>query len=82
MLDLVRDAGSRLVELGSIWWRCFYSVTLTLLGIAGPVLIPQGLETLRLVTQPGWNFPLFLGSVAAWSLAAWYSARLTLGYPG
>lgn len=79
MLELVRDAGERLLELGSIVWRCIYSVSLTLLGAIGLVFVPQGLETLRLVSQPGWNFPLFLLSVAAWSLAAWYSARLTLG---
>ncbi|QYF93928.1 hypothetical protein KY495_01415 [Massilia sp. PAMC28688] len=79
MLDLVRNAGDRSLELGSILWRCIYSVSFTLLGAIGLVFVPQGLETLRLVSQPGWNFPLFLFSVATWSLAAWYSARLTLG---
>lgn len=79
MLGLVRSAGERLKELGSLLWRCMYSVTVTLLGAIGLVFVPQGLESLRLVSQPGWNFPLFSLSVAAWSLAAWYSARLTLG---
>ncbi|SHH12651.1 hypothetical protein [Massilia sp. CF038] len=79
MLDLLRDLGERVKEVGSLLWRCFYSVTLTLLGVAGLVFVPQGAECLRLVSQPGWNFPLFLCSVAAWSMAAWYSARLTLG---
>ncbi len=79
MLQLVRESGERLKEIGSLLWRCFYSVTLTLLGVAGLVFVPQGAECLRLVSQPGWNFPLFLFSMATWSLSAWYSARLTLG---
>ncbi|HEY0062741.1 MAG TPA: hypothetical protein VGC21_11510 [Telluria sp.] len=79
MLDLLRRLGERFTEVGSLLWRCFYSVTLTVLGVAGLVFVPQGAECLRLVSQPGWNFPLFLVSVAAWSMAAWYSARLTLG---
>lgn len=79
MLKLMRQLGDRFKEVGSVLWRCFYSVTLTLLGVAGLGFVPQGAECLRLVSQPGWNFPLFLFSVAAWSMAAWYSARLTLG---
>jgi hypothetical protein len=79
MLAFMRSLGERVKELGSLLWRCFYSVTLTLLGVAGLVWVPQGAECLRLVSQPGWNFPLFLFSMATWSLAAWYSARLTLG---
>ena len=79
MLQLVREIGERLKEIGSLLWRCFYSVTLTLLGAIGLVAVPQGAECLRLVSQPGWNFPLFLFSVATWSLSAWYSSRLTLG---
>ena len=79
MLQLVREIGDRLKEIGSLLWRCFYSVTLTVLGAIGLVGVPQGAECLRLVSQPGWNFPLFLFSVATWSLSAWYSARLTLG---
>jgi hypothetical protein len=79
MLELVRRLGDRCKEIGSLLWRCFYSVTLTLLGVSGLVFVPQGAECLRLASQPGWNFPLFLFSVAAWSMAAWYSARLTLG---
>ncbi len=79
MLYMVREIGERLKEIGSLLWRCFYSVTLTLLGAAGLVFVPQGTECLRLVSQPGWNFPLFLFSMATWSLSAWYSARLTLG---
>ncbi len=79
MLQFLRGLGERLKEIGSLLWRCFYSVTLTLLGVVGLVWVPQGAECLRLVSQPGWNFPLFLFSVATWSLAAWYSARLTLG---
>ena len=73
MLQLVREIGERLKEIGSLLWRCFYSVTLTLLGAIGLVAVPQGAECLRLVSQPGWNFPLFLFSVATWSLSAWYS---------
>jgi hypothetical protein len=79
MLQFLRALGERLKETGSLLWRCFYSVTLTLLGVIGLVFVPQGAECLRLVSQPGWNFPLFLFSVATWSLSAWYSARLTLG---
>lgn len=79
MLDAVRNIGERFKEVGSVVWRCFYSLTLTLLGVIGLVFVPQGAECLRLVSQPGWNFSLFLFSVATWSLAAWYSARLTLG---
>lgn len=79
MLEWVRRLGDRCKEVGSVLWRCFYSVTLTLLGLAGLVFVPQGAECLRLVSQPGWNFPLFLVAVGAWSMAAWYSARLTLG---
>jgi predicted acylesterase/phospholipase RssA len=79
MFDLIRHTGERLKEIGSLLWRCIYSVGLTLLGAIGLVAVPQGAECLRLVAQPGWNFPLFLFSVATWSLAAWYSARLTLG---
>jgi hypothetical protein len=79
MLQLMRAVGERLKEIGSLVWRCFYSVTLTVMGTAGLVFVPQGAECLRLVSQPGWNFPLFLFSVATWSLSAWYSARLTLG---
>ena len=78
-MDALRQIGERLRETAAILWRCFYSVTLTILGAVGLAFIPQGVETLRLVAQPGWNFPLFLFSVATWSLAAWYSARLTLG---
>ncbi|MGZ8357716.1 MAG: hypothetical protein ACXWVF_13975 [Telluria sp.] len=79
MLRFVRAAGARLRETGSVYWRCFYSVSLTILCSVGLVFIPQGIESLRLVSQPGWNFPVFLLSVTVWSLAAWYSARLTLG---
>ncbi|HEY0488784.1 MAG TPA: hypothetical protein VGD30_04655 [Telluria sp.] len=79
MLNFVRAVGARLRETGSILWRCFYSVTLTILCSIGLAFIPQGIESLRLVSQAGWNFPVFVVSVAAWSLAAWYSARLTLG---
>ncbi len=79
MLSLIRESGERLKEIGSLLWRCFYSVSLTLLGAIGLVLVPQGAECLRLVSQPGWNFPLFLFSVLTWSLAAWYAARLTTG---
>jgi hypothetical protein len=79
MFRLIRECGERLKEIGSLLWRCFYSVTLTVLGVYGLVVVPQGAECLRLFSQPGWNFPLFLFSVATWSLAAWYSARLTLG---
>jgi hypothetical protein len=79
MLDLFRQLGVRLKEIGSLLWRCIYSVTLTLLGAIGLLVVPQGAETLRLLCQPGWNFPVFMFSVAAWSLAGWYSARLTLG---
>ena len=79
MLDMFRQSGERLKEIGSLLWRCIYSVSLTLLGAIGFIVVPQGAECLRLVAQPGWNFPLFLFSVATWSLAAWYSARLTLG---
>ncbi len=79
MLEWVRRLGDRGTEMGAVLWRCFYSVTLTLLGVVGLVWVPQGAECLRLVRQPGWNFPLFLFAVGAWSLAAWYSARLTLG---
>ena len=79
MLQFVRATGERLRETGSVLWRCFYSVTLTMLCSIGLAFIPQGIESLRLASQPGWNFPVFLVSVASWSLAAWYSARLTLG---
>ncbi|MES2900566.1 MAG: hypothetical protein V4723_12625 [Pseudomonadota bacterium] len=79
MLDAVRESGARLQELGSVLWRCFYSVSLTVLGVVGLAFVPQGKECLRLMSEPGWNFPLFLFSVTIWSLAAWYSARLTLG---
>lgn len=79
MLNPVRQFGERLKEIGSLLWRCIYSVSLTLLGAAGLVLVPQGAECLRLLSHPGWNFPLFLFAFATWSLAAWYSARLTLG---
>ena len=79
MLEVVRQSGERLKEIGSLLWRCVYSVSLTVLGAIGFIVVPQGAESLRLVSQPGWNFPLFLFSVATWSLAAWYSARLTLG---
>ena len=79
MLEMVRESGERLKEIGSLLWRCFYSVSLTVLGAIGLVFVPQGAETLRLVSQPGWNFPLFLFAVACWSLAAWYASRLTLG---
>ncbi len=79
MISIVRTIGDRLREAGSAWWRCFYSLTLTLLGAAGFAFVPQGIEFLRLTSQPGWNFPLFIVSVATWSLAAWYSARLNLG---
>ena len=84
MSAILRAIGDRLREAGSAWWRCFYSLTLTLLGAAGFAFVPQGIEFLRLTSQPGWNFPLFMASVATWSLAAWYSARLTLGrkFPG
>ena len=79
MWDTVRESGDRIKEIGSLLWRCFYSVSLTVLGVVGLAFVPQGTECLRLVSEPGWNFPLFLFSVATWSLAAWYSARLTLG---
>ena len=79
MLNPLRQFGERLKEIGSLLWRCIYSVSLTLLGAAGLVLVPQGAECLRLLSHPGWNFPLFLFAFATWSLAAWYSARLTLG---
>lgn len=79
LMYVLREIGERLRETAAILWRCFYSVTMTILGAVGLAFIPQGIETLRLVAQPGWNFPLFLFSVAAWSLAAWYSSRLTLG---
>jgi hypothetical protein len=79
MFELLRMTGERLKEIGSIIWRCFYSVGLTVVCSLGLVFVPQGSECLRLVSQPGWNFPLFLVAMATWSLAAWYSARLTLG---
>lgn len=79
MRNVLRELGERLKEIGSLLWRCFYSVTLTVLGAAGLALVPQGSECLRLVGEPGWNFPLFLFAATTWSLAAWYSARLTLG---
>ncbi len=79
MVEVLRESGERIKEIGSLLWRCFYSVSLTMLGVIGLVFVPQGGESLRLVSQPGWNFPLFLFSLATWSLAAWYSARLTLG---
>ena len=79
MLDLIRHLGDRLKEIGSLLWRCIYSVTLTRLGAIGLLVVPQGAESLRLLAQPGWNFPVFLFAVASWSLAGWYSARLTLG---
>ena len=79
MVGALRESGERVKEVGSLLWRCFYSVSLTLLGVIGLVFIPQGAESLRLVGQPGWNFPLFLVSLSTWSLAAWYSSRLTLG---
>ena len=79
MLELIRQSGERLKEIGSVLWRCIYSVSLTVLGAVGLVFVPQGAESLRLVSQPGWNFPLFLFAVACWSLAAWYASRLTLG---
>ena len=79
IMYILRQVGARVKETGAVYWRCFYSVTLTIAGALGLASVPQGLECLRLVSQPGWNFPLFLVSVAAWSLAAWYSARLTLG---
>lgn len=79
IVSYLRAAGAVLRETGSVYWRCFYSVSLTVLCSAGLGFIPQGMESLRLVSQPGWNFPVFLLSVAVWSLAAWYSARLTLG---
>ena len=78
-MNILRAIGERLKETGSIAWRCFYSLTFTLVGAVGMAAIPQGRECLRLVAQPGWNFSLFLFAVATWSLAAWYSARLTLG---
>ncbi|MES2321454.1 MAG: patatin-like phospholipase family protein [Pseudomonadota bacterium] len=79
MRYLLREIGERIKEIGSLLWRCFYSATLTVLGVAGLALVPQGTECLRLAGEPGWNFPLFLFAVATWSLAAWYSARLVLG---
>lgn len=79
MVNFLRILGARLRETGSVLWRCFYSVTLTVLCAVGLAFIPQGIESLRLVAQPGWNFPVFLLSVLCWSLAAWYSSRLTLG---
>ena len=33
MLQFMRGLGERLKEIGSLLWRCFYSVTLTLLGV-------------------------------------------------
>jgi hypothetical protein len=78
-MDFIRNIGERLRDLGSVLWRCLYSIGLTLAGLAGFLFVPQGAEVLRLSGQPGWNFPLFLVSVACWSLAAWYSARLNLG---
>ncbi|UUZ55443.1 hypothetical protein LP419_06910 [Massilia sp. H-1] len=36
MLKLMRQLGDRFKEVGSVLWRCFYSVTLTLLGVAKP----------------------------------------------
>jgi hypothetical protein len=79
MLGFIRAAGARFKEFGSLLWRAAYSVGLTVLCALGLVLIPQGAEALRLVSQPGWNFPLFLVAVTSWSLSAWYSSRLTLG---
>ena len=79
MVEALRESGERIKKIGSLLWRCFYSVSLTLLGVVGLVFIPQGAESLRLVSQPGWNFPLFLVSLSTWSLAAWYCSRLTLG---
>lgn len=79
MVTIVRVVGERGKEIGSILWRCVYSFSLTLLCSAGLAFIPQGPESLRLVSHPGWTFPVFIFSVAAWSTAAWYSARLTLG---
>lgn len=79
MVKIVRVVGERGKEIGSLLWRCVYSFSLTLLCSAGLALIPQGAESLRLVSHPGWTFPVFIISVAAWSTAAWYSARLTVG---
>lgn len=79
MIPILRSTGNRLMELASVYWRCFYSVSLTLVALASFAIVPQAIELLRLTSQPGWNFPLFLLSVASWSLAAWYSARLNLG---
>ncbi|MDQ1834620.1 hypothetical protein [Massilia scottii] len=79
MVSIVRVVGERGKEIGSILWRCVYSFSLTLLCSAGLAFIPQGAESLRLVSDPGWTFPIFIFSVASWSTAAWYSARLTLG---
>ncbi|NHZ89146.1 hypothetical protein F2P45_08960 [Massilia sp. CCM 8733] len=79
MVTIVRVVGERGKEVGSILWRCVYSFSLTLLCSAGLALIPQGAESLRLVSHPGWTFPIFIFAVASWSTAAWYSARLTLG---
>ena len=79
LISAMQEIGARLREAGAILWRSFFSIGLTVLGAAGLAAIPQGVECLRLVAQPGWNFPLFLFSAATWSLAAWYSARLTLG---
>ncbi|CUI08349.1 hypothetical protein [Massilia antarctica] len=79
MVSIVRVVGERGKEIGSILWRCVYSFSLTLLCSAGLAFIPQGTEFLRLVSDPGWTFPIFIFSVASWSTAAWYSARLTLG---
>ena len=79
MVTIVRVVGERGKEIGSILWRCVYSFSLTLLCSAGLAFIPQGAESLRLVSHPGLGFPVFIFAVACWSTAAWYSARLTLG---
>jgi hypothetical protein len=79
MWNIICAGSTGLSELGSVFWRAIYSIGLTILCALGLVLIPQGVECLRLVSAPGWNFPVFLLAVLSWSLAAWYSARLTLG---
>ncbi len=79
LIAVLREIGERFKEACSILWRSLYAIGLTVLGAFGLAVIPQGVECLRLVAQPGWNFPLFLCAVATWSLAAWYASRLNLG---
>ncbi len=70
---------TRLEISASFIWRSPYSIGLTLTGVAGLSLLDQGHELLRMLNQDRQGIvklvPWALG-LLAWSLAAWYCARI------